>query len=162
MILNIIGFQICWFGLLYWENAFIPIAMVLVAFHLIFYAKKYSEWLLILSVTLLGILVDSALYYFEFYIFNNESRYIPIWLGVMWACFACTLCHSLSFLKSSKYLQVGIGGGLAPFSYIAASQFDAVTLGYELVIMYGVLAVIWSVLFLLFYYLSAQFTLKGY
>ena len=64
----------------------------------------------------------------NFFIFD-DNQHIPFWLVMLWACFGATLCHSLRFLAEYKILQILVGGGFAPLSYLAGYQFQVVEFG---------------------------------
>jgi hypothetical protein len=152
---NLVGFNLVWFGLVYWGNSFIPFSLLLLSAHLYFIAKVRSELLLIVSITIIGVFIDSLLQYFTVFIFTNSSH-IPFWLVVLWACFGTTICHSLRFLAGSKILQLLVGAIFAPLSYIAGYQFQVVDFGQSLITTYLLLSVIWGVLFVLFFVLQAK------
>lgn len=154
MLINMLGFNLIWFGLLYWGNLFIPIALALLFVHLKFLSNIKKEGRLILLVTVIGISVDSFLHFVQFFDFPN-STFTPVWLMVLWACFAGTVCHSLTFLSRSKLTQLVVGGGFAPLSYLAAERFDVVQFTYTWPVSYLILAVTWGGLFLLFFYLKS-------
>ncbi|RBW47360.1 DUF2878 domain-containing protein [Psychromonas sp. B3M02] len=154
MIINMLGFNLAWFGLVYFGNIFIPVALVMLLHHFILQSKLTNEVRLVLLVTVIGASVDSFLHFIHFFDFP-DSALIPFWLIVLWACFASTLCHSLSFLNKSKVSQVLVGGGFAPLSYLAGTNFNAVEFSYSWTVSYLTLAVIWGSLFLLFYYLKS-------
>ena len=154
MVLNVIGFNLIWFGLVYWGNMFIPLAVLALTLHLRFLSTNKNEVKLIFAITIIGIIVDSLLKLTGVFMFY-ESVQIPFWLITLWACFAATICHSLSFLNSSKTRQLLIGGALSPLSYIAGEKLDAVEFGQSMLDTYMILAVIWAVLFLLFFKLKS-------
>jgi hypothetical protein len=155
MLINVIGFNLSWFGLIYWGNNFIPFAFALLIAHLFFQSKNHKELLLILIISIIGISVDSLLQQLNVFIFLDSSH-IPFWLIMLWASFAATICHSLRFLESSKLLQLVVGGLISPMSYIAGYKFMAVDFGYSMLITYSILALIWGGLFLLFFYLKSK------
>ena len=66
MLINIIGFNIAWLGLVYWGNNFILIAFLMLAIHILFLSKKHNEFLLIVAITIIGIWVDSFLQILNF------------------------------------------------------------------------------------------------
>ena len=156
MLFNIIGFNISWFGLVLLGSSFIPFTLFWIGLHC--YRCKYTlaELKLIISVTLIGILIDSALLSLNVFIFN-EQLIIPLWLIKLWAAFASTLAHSLHFLSHSKALQFIIGFLFPPLSYIGGASLSAVDLGHDVLITYFILAPIWGVLMMLFYSLKDKF-----
>jgi hypothetical protein len=150
VLINLVGFNLSWFGLVYWGDAFIPISVSLLLIHLYFYGQKNHELLLVLLITLIGVFVDSLLQYFNIFVFEH-STHIPLWLIALWACFAATLCHSLDFLSRHKVLQLLVGGFLAPLSYVAGYKLNAVDFTLPLTTTYLILSLIWSILFICFY-----------
>ena len=153
VLLNLIGFNLAWLGLVYWGNIFIPISLLLLIAHIHFIAKVRGELLLILVITVIGIFVDSLLVHFNVFIFAN-SGHMPFWLLVLWACFGATICHSLRFLSDRKVLQLFVGAIFAPLSYIAGYKLQAVDFGQSITSTYLLLSVIWAVLFVLFFSLK--------
>jgi hypothetical protein len=155
MLINVIGFNLSWFGLVYWGNSFIPFAIALLIAHLFFISKNHKELILILIVSFIGICVDSLLQQLNVFIFP-ESSHIPFWLMVLWASFSATISHSLKFLASSKLLQFLIGGLISPLSYIAGHKFMVVEFGYSILLTYSSLALVWGGLFILFFYIKSK------
>lgn len=160
MLINIIGFNAVWFGLVVWGNVFIPVALLLLGLHLYRISTFDNEPTLILFVTFIGCLVDSLLQVKGVFIFAS-STHIPWWLIALWACFAATICHSLSFLSDAKWLQILVGGTMAPLSYVAGEKFNSVQFGESLIITCLVLSVIWAGLFLLFFHIKNNLIIKG-
>ena len=150
---NLVSFNLAWFGLVYWGNNFIPFAFLLLITHVFFIAQSSRELQLILAITFIGIFVDSLLVHFNVFIFVNGGH-IPFWLMMLWACFATTISHSLRFLSGSKLLQLLVGAVFAPLSYIAGYKFQAVDFGQSMGSTYLLLSVIWTGLFVLFFYLK--------
>lgn len=159
MIINAIGFQICWLGLVYWGDVFIPIATLFLICHLMLISKKQHEVILIITILFMGSIVDYILAKLGLFIFLSSTG-IPLWLMVLWACFAATIRHSLSFLKKSILLQVIIGGLIAPLSYIAGAKLNAVILPYSLLFTYLILSIFWAVLMVLFFQIEVLLSVK--
>lgn len=153
MLINMLGFNLVWFGLVYWGNCFIPIAIFLICVHLIKLSHFKYEMRLVLLVTVLGSSIDNILTFLYVFQFDN-THFTPLWLVVLWASFACTLCHSLRFLDNSRVMQLLIGGLVSPLSYIAGHKLGAVNFSYSMVMTYSLLAVIWAGLFYLFFSLK--------
>jgi len=153
-IVNVIGFDLVWFGLVYWGNSFIPIALILLGLHFCFISKfKTKELQLVCIVALIGIAVDSTLQVFDVFIFESDTT-LPFWLITLWACFAATLCHSLNFLQKSKILQWLIGALLAPLSYIAGNKLQAVSFSLTTESTFIILSLIWGLLMIIFFSLK--------
>ncbi|MCI2285842.1 DUF2878 domain-containing protein [Colwellia sp. MSW7] len=117
MLLNIVGFNIAWFGLVLIGDRFIPVVLLLLGLHLFYCKKRRAEFKLIVIVTFIGTMVDSTLFFFDVFLFN-EYRFIPFWLIMLWAAFAATIAHSLKFLAGSKVIQFYVGYIFPPLSYL--------------------------------------------
>tara|TARA_R110002050_G_scaffold300044_2_gene467478 strand:+ start:1927 stop:2421 length:495 start_codon:yes stop_codon:yes gene_type:complete len=155
MLVNIIGFNISWFGLVLLGDHFIPVVLLLLGLHLFFCKQPTAEFKLILIVTFIGTLVDSALLFFDVLVLN-EHQLIPFWLIMLWAAFAATIAHSLKFLAGSKVLQFLLGYIFPSLSYLAGASLSPIELGYSQLITYLILAPIWSILIVLFFYLQER------
>jgi cation transport ATPase len=155
MLLNVIGFNLSWFGLILIGNEFIPLALVFLCSHFYQVKQKKCELKLVFTVAILGIFVDFLLVYNGLYSFNNQV--LPVWLMVLWACFAATITTSLSFLKSSILFQISAGALLAPISYLAAANLSVITFNYSTLIVFITLAFFWAPLMVLFFYLAKKY-----
>jgi hypothetical protein len=152
ILINIISFNLAWIGLVYFGNSFIPIATLFLIIHFVFLSNDRNEIRFSVFVCFIGIAIDSSLKFYNIFIFQG-SLYIPVWLVFLWVCFSTTLCHSLRFLEKSIWIQIA-AGLIAPFSYIAGNKLGAVDFGESTFIIYIILALIWSTLFVLFFYLK--------
>jgi hypothetical protein len=152
ILINIISFNLTWVGLVYFGNSFIPIATLFLIIHFVFLSNDKNEMRFSVFVCFIGIAVDALLKFYNIFIFQ-DSLYIPVWLIFLWACFSTTLCHSLRFLEKSIWMQIAVGF-IAPFSYIAGNKLGAVDFGESTFIIYIILTLIWSTLFVLFFYLK--------
>tara|TARA_R110000737_G_scaffold324376_1_gene337314 strand:- start:966 stop:1478 length:513 start_codon:yes stop_codon:yes gene_type:complete len=150
---NIVIFNTNWFGLIFIGNLFIPVAVILLSIQFRYLKTPKNELLLVCLVSAIGILLDLALVYGGVFIFPDSTG-IPLWLMVLWFCFASTIRHSLAFLANSKVLQFIVGGLFAPLSYLAGSNFAVVTLTPSLGVSYLLLACLWAPLMLLIFALS--------
>lgn len=151
LFVNLIGFNLIWFGLVYWGNHFIPIALLFLCAHFYFNRSTAAiESKLIASVAIVGIFVDSILQYTGVFIFT-EDRYLPFWLITLWLCFGTTLCHSLKLLSNSIILQYLVGFFIAPLSYLAGQQLNAVSFGMTFLQTYLLLSIVWGFLMVIFF-----------
>jgi len=156
MLINLIGFQICWLGLVYFGNYFIPVAFALLALHLRIMSKNQSELLLIFSVAIIGSTIDYLLVKCGLFSFDS-SQSIPLWLMTLWLCFGATIAHSLSHLRCSLIIQMLIGALFAPLSYLAGYQLNAVNFSYSITTTYLVLSGVWATLMVIFFKLDNLF-----
>lgn len=146
---NLILFNVMWLGLVLIGDFFIPIAIGWLVIHVYVQEQQSKEIFLLLSIAVVGVLVDSVLTQVAFFVFE-EHILIPVWLVVLWFCFAATVNHSLSFLNRNKWFQA-LAGIFAPLSYMAGARFEKVELPYGWIYSYIALSAIWIVLMLLFY-----------
>jgi hypothetical protein len=116
--------------------------------------------LLIGFVTAVGIVCDTILTDMGIFSFTNQPIFIPLWLAVLWACFATTINHSLSFMKTKPLVQVVFAGFGGPSSYFAGQRFGSVEFGYSLPLTLVVLSLIWILLFSLFTSFSRSWEVK--
>ncbi|WP_159821875.1 DUF2878 domain-containing protein [Colwellia sp. 20A7] len=156
MLLNIIGFNIAWFGLILLENRFIPVVLLWIGLHFYFCKQRVAEAKLIVSVATIGIVIDSALLFFDVFQFKDQLV-IPLWLIMLWIAFAATVAHSLQFLSRAKVFQLIVGFIFPPLSYIVGESLTSMTFGFEVLTTYFILAVIWSILMVLFFHLKKMF-----
>ncbi len=151
-LVNLLGFNAAWFGLILLGNIFIPLAAIMLLLHLYYQADK-SELVLIFIVAGVGVLLDSALIYSGIFIFPDSTQ-LPLWLITLWFCFAATVRHSLSFLAKFKILQVLAGGVFAPLSYLAGAKFSVVYITPSFELSYLLLGCLWGPLMLLVFAIS--------
>lgn len=156
MLVNIIFFNISWFGLVLLGNSFIALTLVWLCFHLYFAKQSLAECKLVLAITLIGCLLDSILLATGVFLLNGQVI-VPLWLVTLWAAFAATLAHALQFLSASKIQQAVVGFIFPPLSYLAGAALSPISLGYSQVTSYFILAIIWALLMLLFFKLKAFF-----
>ena len=128
LLLNIIGFQLCWIACVIggnlWASLFVSLFMF---WH--WWQLKTGELWLIITITLGGTLFDSLLLNFDLLTFPSyEGPLIPLWLILLWTAFSATLYHSMAWLLKKPLLAAALGAVAAPWSYYAGSLFDAVQL----------------------------------
>lgn len=155
MWINLIGFNLLWLGLVLIGNEFVIVAIAALFAHVYFCQHRTNEAKIIVLVAAIGTVVDTVLTQLNVFVFDNAFL-IPVWLIVLWCCFAATIRHSLSFLSSSKWWQALAGACFAPLSYLAGERFGAVGFSMPMVNTFVLLSVIWSVLMVLFFYLNSK------
>lgn len=159
MLINMLGFNIAWFGLIFLGNHFVPIALLMLLAHLKWCITNKSELKLILIITLIGVCIDSLFQLTNVFIFASDTH-IPLWLIFVWSGFATTLNHSLAFLANHKSLQILAGLVVAPLSYRSGEVFGAVEFGASYLTTHLILGITWALLFLLFFLLKSHFNNK--
>lgn len=145
LLVNILGFQVCWLGLVLKVPLAVPVALAYALWHLVVIANS-SERRLTLLVVVAGILLDGSLTMLGVFQFTPEPLWLPIWLCVLWLVFATTLKHSLRWLWTRQPWLLPLGGLGAAGSYLAGARLDAVELSDPLWITMLVLTLCWTVL----------------
>lgn len=143
LLLNIIGFQLCWaacvIGGTQWAAVCVPLFF---CWH--WTQRKPGELWLIALITLGGSLFDSLLLNLNLMAFpDHDGALIPLWLMLLWSAFAATLRHSMAWLLQKPLLAALLGGIAAPWSYYAGSLFDVIELTAPVLVL---IAVAWALL----------------
>jgi hypothetical protein len=157
---NLIAFNIVWFGLVMLGNLFVPVALLWLAVHLVQSQYKISEMKLVVAVAAIGASIDLALSFAGIFNFSSTNL-LPLWLLVLWCCFAATIAHSLSFLSEKPIWQLGVGAIFPPLSYFAGAQLGAVTFGFSTLFTLSILSVIWALLLVVFFGLKSCLIAQG-
>lgn len=150
---NAISFNLAWLGLVTLGNTIIPFVILWLFIHLKYFSAKPHELSFIIIFSIIGISIDSALSFSGIFIFENNIC-LPAWLIILWVVFSSTFNHSLIFLQKRYALQFMIGALLAPVSYIAGYNLDAVGLGLAPTHTFIILSFIWGPLFILGFYIN--------
>lgn len=143
LLINVVGFQLCWLGLvLQWPLA-MPIAAAYLLWHGLVVADASERRLLVL-VALGGILMDGLLTTLGVFRFQPEPLWIPLWLTFLWIVFATTLKHSLYWAWTRAWWFIPLSGLGSASSYLAGARLGAVDLplGYALTTL--ILLCVWS------------------
>lgn len=148
-LMNAIGFNVIWFGCIFYRDDFIPFALCFLLIHFLLLKHKFKEVITIITVVTIGLVIDTLLVYFHVFYFPPESLSsvfaIPLWLIVLWAAFASTLNHSLAFMKTYPSLKYLAGIVIAPLSYLAGYNFNAVGFGYSVTTTFLILSGVWFI-----------------
>ena len=159
MLINMIGFNVAWFGLIFLGNSFVPVALLMLLAHFKWLSKLKNEVTLVLMITLIGVSVDSLFQLTNVFIFPNDNH-IPLWLAFIWITFATTISHSLAFLAAYKPLQILLGFIMAPLSYRSGEILGSVEFGQSYLTTHLILGTTWALLLLLFFSLKSRLIKK--
>ena len=145
---NALLFQIGWFACVLGGNSlWLLIAAGVLCVHLLWISSWQAEGKLLISVTLVGTLLDSALQALGVFGFDSGGPLIPLWLIVLWAVLATTLNHSLAWTAKPWWRASLLGAIGGPLSYCAGSQMAGVHLPFGVWPSLLLLGLIWAVLF---------------
>lgn len=157
---NALVFQLVWFTSILLQLDSWPIALLLLIGHFYLIPNRRYDLTLMLGVSLVGIILDSALSALQLFVFADQAL-IPVWLVFIWFHFALCLNHSLAWLRRIPLALVAVIGAIAgPASYLAGYRLGAVELPYGSVISGLVLAVLWALLLPVFVQYSAKLKLS--
>jgi hypothetical protein len=151
---NFVAFQVGWFasvlGAAYGRPWLGPVVVsVLLAIHLWNVADQWATARLLLTVGLIGFVVDSLLGYAGLLLYRDSPLALwlcPPWLLALWLIFATTLQHSLNWLVGRYGLAAFLGAVFGPVSYYAGQQLGALQLGGSVPVTVSVLAAVWATL----------------
>jgi hypothetical protein len=152
---NAVLFQIGWFACVLGGNSFwllIPLGVLII--HLLWISSWAVEGKLLLWITIFGTMLDSALVMLGVFDFGSHGPLIPLWLILLWAVLATTLRHCLAWTAKPWWRASLLGAIGGPMSYYAGSQLAGVQLPMGLWPSMGLLAVLWSVVFVVLQWLA--------
>lgn len=155
MLLNFLMFQIGWFACvlgaandLALTGSFLAIAVI--ALHLYAVDNRSQETRIIVIAMFIGLVFESAMVYGGLAIYTtgmvNESL-TPYWMVLMWALFAMTANHSMSWFKRQNAVLVSLAGAVfAPLAYFAGYRLGAVQYP-DIAVALTTISLAWAVLF---------------
>lgn len=133
---NLIGYQIVWFCAvigagrgLWWPGA--AAAAIFIPLHFAFARQhrrgRAADFGLLLIALLCGTVLDGTMAITELgrYAANEAALPpggAPLWILSMWASFALTLRHSMTFLLGRPFLALAFGALGGPLAYLGASR----------------------------------------
>ena len=158
-ILNLAIFQAGWIVCVVGGDSYaIAYTAIALLIHHWYVLEKNSEWQLIAIVTVVGSLWDilmalSGMLYYA----DSGFLGIPIWLICLWALFATTFMHSLSWFSRYLWIAAVFAAVMGPASYWFGSELSDAYFGTPILISLMVMAVGWSILFPAGIYLTRRY-----
>jgi hypothetical protein len=158
-ILNLAIFQAGWIVCVVGGDSYaIAYTAIALLIHHWYVLEKNSEWQLIAIVTVVGSLWDilmalSGMLYYA----DSGFLGIPIWLICLWALFATTFMHSLSWFSRYLWVAAVFAAVMGPASYWFGSELSDAYFGTPILISLMVMAVGWSILFPAGIYLTRRY-----
>jgi hypothetical protein len=110
------------------------LTLIFLLLHFRFSAVKQQDAAVLLLCCGAGFVFDSVLQWFglaSFSMPNPEplARLQPLWMACLWAAFACTLNHSMAWLRQiPSWASVFLCGVMGYLSYVGASKLGALQL----------------------------------
>ncbi|MBK5435815.1 DUF2878 domain-containing protein [Pseudomonas sp. TH32] len=154
---NAVLFQCGWFAcVLGGDSLWLLVGVAVLAVHLLWITSWSEEGQVILAVTLLGTVIDTALRAFGVFHFSLPGPLAPVWLILLWALLATTLRHCLAWSAQPWWRASLLGAVGGPLSYYAGSQLAGVSFGYGTVATLLGLALLWGMIFPLLHWVARQ------
>lgn len=151
MLFNFIWFQVNWFGLILFENHFLPVSFAFIVWHYVRCEDFCLQDLtLASSLAVCGLIIENMMLYFDVISFSTSLfgfATAPLWLILLWFVFGLTLNHSLRFFYRYPFYAYIAGAVFGPISYVAGIKFGAADLGSSMFILMFSYAVVWSLVF---------------
>lgn len=128
---NFVLFQVGWLACVLYPNRLSGLLVLgLLALHLALVSRhRWGELQFIGLGTVLGGALDT-LWFQTGVLAASTAEYavVPPWLLALWAMFMTTLCHSLNWVSSRRWLPFVLAPIAGPFAYWSASKLGAVQL----------------------------------
>ena len=130
---NMLGYQAVWFGAVigaardaWWAG--VAAAVLFVAWQWAVSRERSSDLRLIGCALLVGLVLDGSMAATGLlhYASADPALGAPVWILAIWAAFAMTLNHSLSFVRGRADWALVLGAIGGPLAYAAARGFGAV------------------------------------
>jgi hypothetical protein len=153
-IFNIVGTQLGWFACVLGAAKGVPwlglvVAAICLALHLLWSKDRVRELRYILTVGLLGMVIDSLNKCTGLLSYNGDLLNIawlaPLWIGALWLQFASTMNLSLSWLQGNYLLAFVLGAIAGPLSYMGGVRLGAIALPHDKTFTVIVLGIIWGI-----------------
>ncbi|WP_122448552.1 DUF2878 domain-containing protein [Pseudomonas viridiflava] len=154
---NALLFQIGWFACVLGGNSYwLLIAVGVLVVHFAWVSSWATEGKLIVSVTLVGVVLDSLLMVLGVFDFETGDYLLPLWLALLWAVMGTTLNHCLAWTAKPIWRAAVLGAIGGPMSYYAGSQLAQVHLPLGFWPSMVLLGLVWAGVFPLLQWLAAR------
>jgi hypothetical protein len=145
---NALLFQLGWFAcVMGGDGPWLLLGATVLVIHLLWIGTWAEEGRLLISVALLGTVLDSFLHWLGVFEFQQVTLLIPFWLMLLWALLATTLRHCLAWSARPWWLAAALGAVGGPLSYYAGGQLAGVHFPYGTWPTLVGLGVLWGLVF---------------
>ncbi len=135
------------------------VSVVLVGIHLRLTTDRKAEGIFILSMGLVGFLVETLAIQFGLFQLSSLERLAPLWIVSMWILFALTFEGMLALTMKPILLVLGAAVG-GPISYYAGEKMGLITYARPLALSIVLHALLWSALVPLLIWLRRRIYLR--
>jgi len=168
-LLNFVGFEVGWFSCALGAAGGLPVVgplvvAVLFCLQLLLVPVPGGHARFVIVATLLGWLIDSALYQAGVLSFSEGGVgpwLCPIWMAALWANFAGTLHFCLDWLRGRYWLASVLGAVGGPLAYYGGQRLGAIELGSSITVSLAIIALEWAIATPGLVYLSERHGLDG-
>jgi len=147
----LIGFELCWFLLVFFQQLlFWPVLAYLV--YGLWRLSSGKAQLAVLFTAILGIAVDTVLVFAGILSFA-QLAWLPLWFLLLWGIFALALIEVMNRFLTNLWLAFALAAIGGPLSYIGGAALSDGIMSFPAGFWsYGVLALIWGLLGVIFGY----------
>jgi len=169
-IINIIGFYIGWWTCVLGTANDIPylgpaVMILFLIVHYYLFVSDIQEIYLVLIIGIIGTITDSLLFLSGSFIYagaySNEILIAPMWITAMWAGFAATVNHSMSWLKDKWLLMVISGVVFGPAAFFTGEKFGAIEFHLSALFSGLVIAIVYGISMPAIYFLNRHLGLDS-
>ena len=169
-IINIIGFYIGWWTCVLGTANDIPylgpaVMILFLIVHYYLFVSDIQEIYLVLIIGIIGTITDSLLFLSGSFIYagaySNEILIAPMWITAMWAGFAATVNHSMSWLKDKWLLMVISGVVFGPAAFFTGEKFGAIEFHLSALFSGLVIAIVYGISMPAIYFLNKHLGLDS-
>jgi len=162
IIVNVIGFYICWWLTIYGAISqlyFIgPLAtFIFIIVHLNKVTNHKKEDIFLLISFFLGVFIESLLLNLNIIIHKGifvKYNLAPLWAVSLWLCFATTLLHSFKWLSKRYIISSLLGLFSAPMIYFSMYSLGVIEFGVSKIFVILFTSILWALFIPLFIYIS--------
>lgn len=152
---SLLVFKLSWALLVFWQQSFVWLALLLLVASLLYQAKPGQVALRAAFIALVGVSVDQVLTLAG--IFTFATPVIPLWLVLLWLHFGLALPTGLVFLgKLPLWARMAVGATAGPLGYWIGASRNGVELAEPLIAVMTLLALLWAVLLPAFLWLATK------
>lgn len=141
---SIIGFELAWLALVYFQSIAIVPALVYLLYGLYLLPNRARTALI--CIALAGIVIDALLVSLHVISFSH-SLLLPGWFLLIWALFALAAVETMAGFLRPWWLGVVLGATGGPLSYLGGAALSGGVLQFPLgAVSFLVLTVVWGLL----------------
>ncbi len=153
MIKNFVLYNVGWFACVYFAaqgQAWVGVLVValIVSAHLVAASSRPLEIRTLLVAVVIGLVWETALVTAGLLAYPTApgaGGLAPAWMIALWANFACTIHHSLGWIRRRPWVAAGLGAIGGPLAFVAGEKLGAVQFESPIVAL-GVIAAGWALL----------------